>query len=365
MGPSGLEALELLDEIEQRLGIRPTPVTWPVGVAGDLQGLIDRRDPAQVIRFTRAQVVVQRPNRTLLPTATARRALGHAGGEDELRLLDSIDADYDRETFLAGNSTPVFFGSAVSNIGVRLLLDAIVEIAPAPAPRMTLEGARHPVQAPFSGLVFKVQANMNPAHRDRIAFVRVCSGMFERGMVLNHAATGRPFATKFANAMFGQNRTVVERAYPGDIVGLVNAGALRPGDTLCEGEPVRFPAMPTFAPEHFATVRTKNPSRSKQFRRGVTQLESEGVVQVLTSDYRGGHAPVLAAVGPMQFEVVLHRLEHEFGAPATIEPLPYELARRTDRQASATQSSARGRGLTRTRDDALWRCSPTNGPWIG
>jgi len=351
----GLDPLELLDEIEQRLDIRPTPVTWPVGVAGDLQGLIDRRDPAQVIRFTRLPGG-RAATESCIPidseSAQGMSSLGAA--QDELRLLDGIGADFDRETFLEGASTPVFFGAAVSNIGVRLLLDAIVSIAPSPTPMLTREGERRPVHAPFSGLVFKVQANMNPAHRDRIAFVRVCSGVFERGMILKHAATGRPFTTKFANAMFGQNRTVVEHAYPGDIVGLVNAGALRPGDTLHEGEPVQYPAMPTFAPEHFVTVRSKDSGRSKQFRRGMAQLESEGVVQVLTSDVRGGHAPVLAAVGPMQFEVVLHRLEHEFGAPAVMESLPYKAVRRTDSASSEHLSRYRGvEILTRTRDSAL------------
>ena len=351
----GLEALELLDEIEQRLGIRPTPVTWPVGIAGDLQGLIDSRDPARLIRFTRTPGGGAATESRIPTDSEAARVLpGWQVAQDELQLLDSVGAGYDPATFLAGTSTPVFFGSAVSNIGVKLLLDAIVRIAPAPTPRLTFDGAKRPVQASFSGLVFKVQANMNPAHRDRIAFVRVCSGVFERGMVLNHAATGRPFTTKFANAMFGQDRTVIEHAYPGDIVGLVNAGALRPGDTLHEGEPVRFPAMPVFAPEHFATIRTKDPSRSKQFRRGMTQLESEGVVQVLISEFRGAHAPVLAAVGPMQFEVVLHRLEHEFGAPSVLELLPYKLARRTDEASKEQLGHARGvEVLTRTRDGAL------------
>lgn len=352
----GLDALELLDEIEQRLGIRPTPVTWPVGVSGDLQGLIDRRDPDQLIRFKRAPggVAAAAEYRTPVAECTADEVPGLSTALEELDLLDSVSANHDQTTFLAGTSTPVFFGSAVSNIGVHLLLDAVVSIAPAPMPRVTRDGGSHPLGAPFSGLVFKVQANMNPAHRDRVAFVRVCSGVFERGMVLSHAATGRPFTTKFANAMFGRERTVVEHAYPGDIVGLVNAGALRPGDTLYEDEPVEFPPMPTFAPEHFAAIRAKDPSGSKQFRKGMTQLESEGVVQVLLSDRRGQQAPVLAGVGPMQFDVVLHRLEHEFGVPATIESLPYTLARRTDQDSVVRLNRAAGcEVLTRTRDGVL------------
>ena len=195
---------------------------------------------------------------------------------------------------------------------------------------------------------------MDPAHRDRIAFVRVCSGIFERGMVLTHTATGRPFTTKYAHSMFGRERTSVELAYPGDIVGLVNAGALIPGDTLTQGFQVEFPPMPVFAPEHFATVRTTDLSRSKQFRRGVAQLEAEGVVQVLYSARRGGQTPVLAAVGPMQFEVALHRLQHEFGTPAVLEPLPYTIARRTDRTGEEQLGRMRGAEvLTRSRDGEL------------
>jgi peptide chain release factor 3 len=327
----GCDALGLLDEIEERLGLRATPITWPVGAAGDLQALIDRRDPQHLIRFTRAPGGTRRAVEQRVPTADAARSLsGAAAAGEELDLLREIGSDHDPEAFLAGRSSPVFFGAAVSNIGVRLLLDAIVRLAPAPGPRPTRDGRSVPLEAPFSGLVFKVQANMDPAHRDRIAFVRVCSGTFERGMVLRHAATGRPFTTKYAHAMFGRDRTTMDTAYPGDIVGLVNAGALRPGDTLYAEQPVTYPDMPTFAPEHFAVIRAGDPSRAKQFRRGVEQLDAEGVVQVLASDRRGRQAPVLAAVGPMQFDVVVHRLEHEFGVPTMLEPLPYRLARRTD-----------------------------------
>ena len=247
------------------------------------------------------------------------------------------------ESFLAGESSPVLFGAALSNIGVRRLLDAMCELAPAPTPRKDVDGDARPVAAPFSGLVFKVQANMDPAHRDRVAFVRVASGRFERGMVLTHAATGRPFATKYAQAMFGQERETVETAYPGDVIGLVNAGALRPGDTLYADVPVSFPPIPSFAPEHFGVVRCKDAGKYKQFRRGIDQLDTEGVVQVLASDLRGDQAPVLAAVGPLQFDVVLHRLEHEFGARSELDLLGYELARLTDEDGITALAGARGR----------------------
>lgn len=352
----GREALELLDEIEQRLGVRPTPVTWPVGIAGNLQGLIDRRRPSHMIRFTRTPggATVAAEHHLPINGIAVDKVPDLGAAVEELELLEGTGANHDQARFLAGSSTPVFFGAAVSNIGVSLLLNAVVDLAPAPASRVTRTGDVRSVEASFSGLVFKVQANMNPAHRDRIAFVRVCSGVFERGMILTHAATGRPFATKYAHSIFGQARATVDYAYPGDIVGLVNAGALKPGDTLYQDEPVVFPPMPTFAPEHFAAIRSKDPGRSKQFRRGMEQLEAEGVVQVLVSDHRGLQAPVLAAVGPMQFDVVLHRLQYEFGVPATLEALPYRLARRTDKAGRELLEGARGvEVLTRNSDGEL------------
>ncbi len=352
----GREPLELLDEIEQRIGLRPTPLNWPVGIAGDFRGLVERATGVYTA-YTRTpggagkalEEVFKDPEQ-----AREREGAAYDAAEEELALLDEIGADIDMESFLAGESSPVLFGAALSNIGVRRLLDAMCELAPAPTPRASVEGDPRPVAAPFSGLVFKVQANMDPAHRDRVAFVRVASGRFERGMVLTHAATGRPFATKYAQAMFGQERETVETAYPGDVIGLVNAGALRPGDTLYADVPVSFPPIPSFAPEHFGVVRCKDAGKYKQFRRGIDQLDTEGVVQVLASDLRGDQAPVLAAVGPLQFDVVLHRLEHEFGARSELDLLGYELARLTDEDGITALAGARGAEvLTRRLDGAL------------
>jgi peptide chain release factor 3 len=213
---------------------------------------------------------------------------------------------------------------------VHKLLDAVVDLVPSPAPRPDVDGRPRALDAPFSAFVFKVQANMDPAHRDRIAFVRVCSGRFERGMVVTHGRTGRPFATKYAHQVFGAERETVDEAYPGDVVGLVNAGDVTVGDTLWLDEPVTFPAIPSFAPEHFRVARVRDTARFKQFRRGIAQLDEEGVVQVLRDPDDGDRAPVLAAVGPMQFDVAVWRLEHEFGAPVELTATPYTLARRTD-----------------------------------
>jgi peptide chain release factor 3 len=352
----GREPLELLDEIEQRIGLRPTPVNWPVGIAGDFRGLIERAT-GEYTAYTRRPGGAERALETAFKDADEareREGAAYDTAEEELALLTAIGAEVDMPSFLAGESSPVLFGAALPNFGVRRLLDAMCDLAPAPKSRADVKGDERAVDAPFSGLVFKVQANMDPSHRDRVAFVRVCSGRFERGMVLTHAATGRPFATKYAQAMFGQERETVETAFPGDVIGLVNATALRPGDTLYADVPVSYPPIPSFAPEHFAVVRCKDAGKYKQFRRGIDQLDTEGVVQVLSSDLRGDQAPVLAAVGPLQFDVVMHRLEHEFGAKSELSHLDYGIARLTDETGMETLKGARGAEvLTRRLDGAL------------
>ncbi|NGO71358.1 peptide chain release factor 3 [Streptomyces boncukensis] len=353
----GREALELLDEIEREFRLRPTPVTWPVGDAGHLRGLVDVRSPERMLRYTRTPGGAHEATEDELSAAQAALEEGAewAQAAEELELLAADGAVHDQEAFLAGRTTPVFFGAAISNIGVRLLLDALVDLAPAPGPRVLEGGGTRALEAPFSGLVFKVQANMDPAHRDRIAFLRVCSGIFERGATVTRAASGKPFATKYAHSVFGQDRSMVDVAYPGDVVGLVNATALRVGDTLFTDTAAVFPPMPTFAPERFAVARPADISRSKQFRRGIAQLDEEGVVQVLVSDVRGDQAPVLAAVGPMQFDVVAARMAGEFSAPLRLEPLPYQLARATDAAGAEALNRSRlvkGEALTRVRDKA-------------
>ncbi|MFZ0214762.1 MAG: peptide chain release factor 3, partial [Candidatus Dormiibacterota bacterium] len=203
------------------------------------------------------------------------------------------------------------------------------------------------------GQVFKVQANMDAAHRDRIAFVRICSGRFERGMVVTHAGTGRPFATKYAHQLFGRERTTAETAYPGDVVGLVNASALRPGETLYTGPRVTFPPIASFAPELFSTARPVDVQRAKPFRRGIAQLDAEGVVQVLRNENRGEQEPVLAAVGPMQFDVVRQRMEQEFRCAIELTPLPFSIVRRTDAAGAARLERERGVEVcTRAQDGA-------------
>ncbi|MDQ1501830.1 MAG: peptide chain release factor 3 [Actinomycetota bacterium] len=346
----GRDPLELLDEIEDLIGLRPTPVTWPVGVPGDFRGVIDRRT-GEFVRFTRSVRGTTEALEEIIDPREAATGDSAAVGRalEECDLLRAVGADLDMESFLAGVSSPLFVGSALTNFGVRHVLDAVVDLAPGPSVRVDRNGHGRQLDAPFSGFVFKVQANMDPSHRDRLAFVRVCSGRFERGMTVIREATGRPFATKYATSVFGADRDTIDEAYPGDVIGLVNAADLRIGDTLYAAEPVAYPEIPTFAPELFSQARPKDSSRFKQFRRGLIQLEEEGAIQVLRDDRTGDASPYLAAVGAMQFEVVAHRLEHEYGAPTELTSTPYQLARRTDAATAAQLRGAPGlRVMTRT-----------------
>ena len=330
------EPLEILDDLEAKLGMTPLPVTWPVHDAGRFLGVIDRRDG----RFHHLEGTGRGRTtgiesaerwedvRASLPEASARAA------DEELELLDSLGRTIDiaalSDAHLAGTGTPVFFGSALVNFGVRLLLDAVVVLAPAPSARPTVEGGIRALDAPFSGFVFKVQANLDPRHRDRLAFVRICSGRFERGTSLDCTRTGRRVIAKYAHQVFGRDRETVEEAFPGDIIGLVNATDLRIGDTLHDGPQVTFPPLPTFTPERFAVASMADRSKVKQFRRGLEQLDEEGVVQVLRHPDLGDQEPLLAAVGQLQFDVAAWRMEHEFGAPIRLAAAGWGAARGTD-----------------------------------
>jgi peptide chain release factor 3 len=327
----GRAPLELLDEIEEQIGLRPTPATWPVGIPGDFRGVIDRNSGG-FTRFTRTVRGSAIAPEELVAAEKAAQEEGTAWSQaiDDVELLDAVGAVVDRDSFLAAESTPVFVGSALTNFGVRHVLDTLVDLAPPAGERPDINGVARPLDAGCSAFVFKVQANMDRSHRDRIAFVRVCSGMFERGMVLTCQRTGKPFATKYASQVFGAERTTVDEAFPGDVVGLVNAADLQIGDSLYVGDPVEFPAIPRFAPEVFASARPLDTAKFKQFRRGLEQLDSEGVVQVLRDPQQGDANPVLAAVGQLQFEVFASRLDIEFNAPSEVTPSPYESIRFTD-----------------------------------
>ncbi len=339
----GLQPLELLDDVEKQLSLTPTPLSWPVGGDSQFRGVLDQRT-GDFVRFTRtARGATMAPEEVVEPDR-AREEEGalYEQAVEELGLLEAVGAEYDEDTFLAGITTPVFFGSALTNFGVRLLLDAVVDLTPSPQPKETEQGNIRELDDPFSGFVFKVQANMDKSHRDRTAFFRVCSGRFERGMVVTHEATGKPLATKYVHTAFGTDRETLDEAFPGDIVGLVNANDVRIGDTLWESKKVEYPSIPAFAPAHFAIVRVTDTSRFKQFRNGVSQLDEEGVVQVLRDPDIGDQAPILAAVGPMQFEVATHRLENEFGAPVELSITSYKVARLTNEESAADLRAMQG-----------------------
>jgi peptide chain release factor 3 len=332
----GLPPLQLLDQITEQIGLEPVPVTWPVADGPEFAGIVDR-DTGELVRFERNAHGARIGDERREPLAGADRGACPVdrwnAALEELALLDLEQITLDHDAFLAGRQTPVFFGSALANFGVRMLLEGFAELAPAPVAQPVREPAgagRRPVDAPFSGLVFKVQANMNPRHRDRVAFIRVNSGRFDRGMTATLARTGRPFQLKHAHQLFAQDRTTVDAAVPGDIVGVVNAAGLQVGDTLYAGDRVVFPPIPTFAPERFATVSNRDTGRYKQFRAGLQQLDEEGVVHVLRRPELGHQGLILAGVGQLQFDVARHRMAHEFGCEITLSPARWIMARRID-----------------------------------
>lgn len=349
----GLDALELIDQIGERTEMVSVPLTWPVGTAGHFEGLLDvRADVSLALEsvgggaLPAIETVVDQAD--LRPDSSS---VWDAANE-ELGLVRSSNGEFDAAEFTAARQTPVLFAAAARNFGVRQLVDMLVEVGPPPSPRVAANGVRRPVESDFSGFVFKVQAGQNTAHRDHIAYLRICSGVFERGMVITNARTGRPFATKYAHRVLGREREALEQAWPGDVVGLVNATSLRVGDSLYQEEAVTFPEIPHFSPELFVAVRAKDPGRYKQFRRGIEQLDHEGVIQVLRSELRGDQSPVLAAVGQLQFEVAEQRMRTEFNAPVSLESLSYTLARRvtTTAPASTLPEAFRGGEILRRSD---------------
>lgn len=350
----GRDPLSLMDEVAARTGLRPKPLNWPVGIAGDFRGVIDRTT-SQFIQYTRtAGGATVAPEMRMEPEE-ARTAAGLAWetASEEEELLTADSEPLDTAQFLAGHQTPVLFASAGLNFGVAQLLDALIDYAPAPAPISDASGQSRPLDAAFSAMVFKVQAGMDPSHRDRVAFARVCSGRFDRGMHLTDAGSGKAFAAKYVNAVVGRERRTMETAYPGDIIGLVNAGNLRAGDTLFQHKRVVYPDMPRFAPEHFVVATSQDAGNSKRFRKGIAALDHEGVVQVLTSESRGVPSPILAAVGPLQFDVAANRMEVDFHAPIKVQHLEYRVARRVSPHDAATVGSYLGAEIAQRSDGVL------------
>jgi len=330
MDRPGREPLELIDEIEKELGLACWPVNWPIGSGDRFRGVIDRRSH-EVILFERAERGRQSAEKRLAGDAPELASLVEPElleqAFEELELLEGAGADLNLELVHAGELSPVFFGSAMTNFGVRPFLDAFLELAQRPTARTSREGPVDPLRPGFSGFVFKLQANMDPRHRDRVAFVRVCSGHFEKDMTVQHARSGRAIRLSRPQKLFGQDREVVEDAYPGDVIGLNNPGMFAIGDTLYHGPRVEYEGIPCFSPEIFAWLRNPNPSAFKSFRKGVNELREEGAVQVLYDTDASKRDPILAAVGQLQLEVVQYRLENEYGVKTRVEPMEFNVAR--------------------------------------
>jgi peptide chain release factor 3 len=325
------EPLELLDEIEQRLGLQTYAVNWPIGMGDRFKGVFDRRQ-RQIHLFERTAHGSRTVKDTIVDLGDPRiesllEQDLYYQFKEELEVIEELGPQLDLEAVHAGQMTPVFFGSAMTNFGVQLFLDAFLDYALKPSARESTIGAVPPTHEDFSGFVFKLQANMDPKHRDRVAFVRVCSGKFEKDMVVNHARSGKTVRLSHPQKLFAQGRESLEEAYPGDVIGLNNPGVFAIGDTIYQGKRLEYEGIPCFSPEIFAYLKNPNPSKYKQFQKGVLELREEGAVQIMFSADESKRDPILAAVGQLQFEVVQFRLQNEYNVETRLEILPYAVAR--------------------------------------
>ena len=342
----GAPALELLDDVESDLGIRLSPVTWPIFRGSEFMGVYDR-SRQRIHLFERGGDHGQgRPPVTVgsLEDEEVRTLLGEEARDrllEDVELLDVAGASWDPEAFQEGTLSPTFFGSALTNFGVEPFLHTFLDLAPAPTPRPSDAGPVDPAGEDFSGFVFKIQANMDPNHRDRIAFVRICSGRYEPGMRVRNVRTGRAIRVQRSQQFFARERTEVEEAWAGDVVGVHDRGELHIGDTLSGDGDLNFQGIPHFSPEHFARVSVPDPLRRKHLDKGLRQLTEEGAVQVFYSQTGSGPAPIVGAVGQLQFDVLLHRLKHEYGVEAELNPMPYQVARWIVGPDKAVQALAR------------------------
>ncbi len=325
--------LEIIDEIERVLAIHPYPVNWPLGSGSDFKGVYDRLEK-KVHLFERiagsggafkAPVKISDFSDPAVKDKLDERV--YAEAQENLEILDEAHAGFDPEAVLKGDTTPVFFGSASNNFGVQLLLDGFVKYAPPPAPRKSEKGMIPVDYKDFSGFIFKIQTNMDPLHRDRIVFMRVCSGKFMRDMDAIHTRTGKKVRLSGSHTLFGQSREIVDEAYAGDVLGFVAKQDFNLGDTISEDPSIIYHEIPRFAPENFAFISNPQPAKYKPFRKGLDQLLSENIVQTFTVKEMPGMGPLLGAVGPLQFEVLQYRLKSEYGADSTLEPRPWNLLR--------------------------------------
>lgn len=328
----GRDPFELLEDIEKNLGIRSVPVNWPIGSGKEFKGVYNRQ--TQTIELFGDSSHGQAKGQSITGNLEDPQIISLLGNVlhkkliEDLELLDIAGDEYDLDKILSGKLTPVFFGSALTNFGVRPFLETYLEVSPPPAARSSNLGPIDPVSDNFSGFIFKIQANMNPNHRDRIAFLRICSGKFEKGMAVNHVQKNKKVTLSQPQQFLAQDRVIVEDAYPGDIIGIHDPGIFNIGDTLCQDKSLlKYDGIPMFAPEHFAKIYTKNALKRKQFVKGISQLSEEGSIQVFRRPNVGVEELIIGVVGVLQFEVLEYRLLNEYGVEVQRQPLPYRYIR--------------------------------------
>ena len=328
----GRDPLELLAEIEEVLEIDAVPLDWPVGAGSEFRGVYDR-NAQKLLLFSGGKhgtaMVDQTEIAGSIDDPAVREAMGSAASEvrDSLELLDGAGESFDPARVRAGAQTPVFFGSALTNFGVLPFLERFLEIAPCPGARASSQGPIDPTDSGFSGFVFKIQANMDPDHRDRVAFLRVCSGRFDKEGSATHVRTGKKVRLSKSSLVQARSRESMDIAYPGDVVGLFDPGIYRIGDTLTAGGSFEFEAIPSFSPEHFVRVEVAEVLNRKSLSKGLDQLAQEGAVQLFTEPGAGTAVPILGAIGPLQFDVLQHRMATEYKVALKLTPLPYQMAR--------------------------------------
>ena len=326
------DPFELMDEIESVLGIKTCPINWPIGCGKNFKGVYDR-NTKKITTFTAAmggqkEVASREFDLESDDVDSVVGADYHSQLLDDIELLDGASEEFDMEKVSTGKLSPSFFGSALTNFGVETFLEHFLKMTTPPLPRKTTEGQVDPFNNKFSAFVFKIQANMNKAHRDRIAFMRICSGKFEAGMEVNHVQGGRKIRLSQPQQLMAQDRKIVEEAYAGDIIGVFDPGIFSIGDTLCApGDKVQFEGIPTFAPEHFARVRQMDTMKRKQFIKGINQIAQEGAIQIFQEFNTGMEEIIVGVVGELQFEVLTYRLENEYNVDVKLEKLPYEYIR--------------------------------------
>ncbi len=341
MDRPSLEPLQLHDEIRDKLGLENSPYNWPIGSGPSFCGVVDRAT-REVVLFERNEGGSKQAGSRVasLEDPLVEQKVGAEGVKkirEELAMLEQMALPFDEELVGSGQLSPVFFGSAVTNFGVEQLLRHFLRLGPPPAARLSDAGTVNPEDPAFTGFVFKTQANMDPRHRDRIAFIRVVSGKYEGGMEALNARSGRTVRLANPKEFFGRDRETVAEAYGGDILGIMNQGQLAIGDSLSAGKPLKFPGIPRFSPEHFCILHCA-PSSRKAFSKGIEELLEEGLVQGLRDPSAAGNDVILAAVGPLQFEVMQHRLKNEYRADTKMDPMPYKLARWISGPAAAVEA---------------------------